>query len=244
MKIILIIMSVLNLVAFEGDSITAMDDVGNRLSYGFLAAGLTSSQVPGAGVFGSSSYNYFTFMNGNTVCLNRATGGLKLSDMSARASTWIDSLLSTPLNPPLSSWINTRPTRNNILCLMAGTNADTVDPNTHISNVLTYTNARRTAGWNKIIVCPIFSRTDGAWIGTPGSTTFDTTFVIPYDSSIVSNPSVVGADAVPRFDQITQLASAGAANSATYFADMVHPTAAGYALTPNVFQTALNSVLM
>jgi hypothetical protein len=236
---------------FVGDSLT-----GSTMYYPYGSAGISHAQVPGDAGSNSTSYQFWTFNNENVLCLNTALGGRKLSNMTAAFATEIQALINTnyPGNPPLSKWDSTRPNRKLILSLMAGTNADTTDPDTLAANVATYIATARAAGINKIILCPILSRTDGGWIGSPGSTTFDTTTVIPYNTKIVDPTWMAanGVDAVPRWDQEPLICAAGAANNATYFIPVdpmnpqnggIHPTQAGASLMYPYFVTALNTVL-
>jgi hypothetical protein len=251
MKLLLIMSSVIGLIGV-GDSITYGGNgsgANQPVSYFWQPSGVTS--VPGTSITNNDvlrwSWRVRATVNGKSVIFcNAAIGGTKLSDMVSEFATHVQALLQKSQgNPPISTRANGRPTRKYILSLMAGTNADTTNPNTHASNIASYISTARAAGFDKVILCPLLSRTDGAWIGTPGSTTFDTTTVIPYNAIIVDSTwmSNNGVDAVPRWDQEPLLCAAGAANNATYFQDTIHPTQSGASLMYPYFQTALNTVL-
>ncbi len=256
MKFLTIMASVIGLIGV-GDSITyggLGGQSGQPLSYFWNASGITS--IGGTAITNNDvlrwSYRVRATINGKSVIFcNAAIGGTKLTDMVSEFSTHVQPLIQKSQgNPPLSVYANNRKTRKYILSLMAGTNSDTTDPNTHIANMLSYVTTARAAGFDKVIVNPLLSRTDGAFLGAPGSTTWDTTLMIPYNASIVANPSVVGADVITRWDQEPLLCAAGAANNGTYFDQYqgagngaVHPLIPGAALMYPYFVTALNTVL-
>lgn len=230
-----------------GDSLTygGIGGTFNQpVSYFYNAAGVTS--VPGTSVGNNDvlRWSWRIRNNGVTFC-NAALGGTKLSDMVSAFATHVQPLIQKSHgNPPITAYQDQRPTRKYILSLMAGTNADTTNPNTHAANIAAYIATARAAGFDKVILCPLLSRTDGAWLGTPGSTTFDTTLVIPYNAIIVDPTWMAanGVDAVPRWDQEPLLCAAGAANNTSYFQDTIHPNQGGANLMYPYFNTAVATV--
>lgn len=254
MKLFILIMSLVGVIA-EGDSLTYQGGPSpGAMGYFNNLAGV--SAIPGTSISNNDvlRLGYRWKYNGAIFC-NCSIGGSKLSAISARFATHVQPLIQKSRgNPPLSAWEDTRPTRKYVLVLMAGTNADTTNPNTHAANIATYIATARAAGFDKVILCPLISRTDGAFLGTPGSTTFDTTLVIPYNAIIVDSTwqSNNGVDAVPRWDQEAHLCLAGAANNITYFDPLdpdnpqnggVHPSPTGASLMYPYFNTALNALL-
>lgn len=238
----------------EGDSLTyAGGPSPGAMGYFNNLAGLAS--IPGTAISNNDVLRmgvHWTY-NG-IICCNCSIGGSKLSDMNARFATHVQPLLQKSKgNPPLSNYIDRRTNRKYILVLMANTNSDTTNPSTAAANSAAYISTAKSAGFDKAILCPLLSRTDGAFGGTPGSTTWDTTLMIPYNAIIVDPTwqSNNGVDAVPRWDTEAHLCSAGAANNITYFDPLdpvhpengaVHPAQAGASLMYPYFNTAVATV--
>lgn len=237
---LIFIMSLICLVN-EGDSITG-GAFATYTCYPWAAAGLGVSDVPGYATFASSAPQGFVFSNNGVICLNRAIAGSRLqASLVPRASAWVDALIPATQAPRFQTGLkDNRPTRKYILSLMIGTNNDTTDPAVHASNVATYIAARRSAGFNNIILCTIPSRTDGI-IGTAHSTTFDTTYAQPYNALV--RAGIAGVDQVCDFASNSNIGGTGAAENATYFVDNIHPTKAGYDIMTPIYSAAVSSLI-
>ncbi len=122
---------------------------------------------------------------------------------------------------------------------MVGTNPDSSSPTALAAGVATYCLARKAAGWDKIILCTLVSRTDGIIAN------FDTTYAQPYNTIIRGGAWQVasGVDVICDFASNANLGATGAADNATYFVDKIHPTLAGYNIMTPLWTAALNTVV-
>jgi len=121
---------------------------------------------------------------------------------------------------------------NNILVVFAGTNDINAgaDATTTISRLTTYFNSRRTAGWNKIILCTAIPREN--FTGTQNG------HLATYNAFVTAN--TLGADAV------VDLAALGWAFGTHYQGttpNRIHPNAAGRLLIVAAVQAALEPMV-
>lgn len=145
--------------------------------------------------------------------------------------------------PALDMLITDGPTQDRyILMCEHGTNDLAQDGLTDvqlIAKLATYLDARRAAGWQKILQSTIMSR-EAATIGAYSKAQFDT-----YRASVNSAiRSWVGTriDAVVDFAADSTMGQNTSSANTTYFADGVHPTSAGATIMKGIFETAINSI--
>lgn len=121
---------------------------------------------------------------------------------------------------------------NNILVIFAGTNDINAgaDAATTISRLTTYYNNRKTAGWNKVVICTAIPREN-----------FNSTqngYLATYNAFITAN--TLGADAVV---DLAALSWAYGTHYQGTTPNRIHPNAAGRTLIADAVQTALSSLL-
>jgi lysophospholipase L1-like esterase len=131
------------------------------------------------------------------------------------------------------------PARKYILTLLAGTNPDTTSPTTHAANVAIYAGLARAAGIDAVLVGTLPSRTDGIIAD------FDTSYQAPYNAIIKGTgwKEVNNVAGIIDFASNANIGATGAADNTTYFADKVHPTAAGHALMTPIYAAAVNAMI-
>lgn len=152
---------------------------------------------------------------------NLAISGQTLATMETNAANKVDVTYS-------ASIFGT----NNILVVFAGTNDINAgaDAATTISRLDTYFNNRRTAGWNKIVLCTAIPREN--FTGTQN------THLATYNAYITAN--TLGADAVV---DLAALSWAYGTHYQGTTPNRIHPNAAGRTLIAHAVQTALTSLL-
>lgn len=151
---------------------------------------------------------------------NFAVGGSTVADMTARAA-----ITDSALNPA---------TPMNVLTVWAGANdlaGSGSSPSAFVATLKTYCQARKAAGWTKIIVIPILPRGDIAGFNARKDSA---------NALIAADPSFY--DLFATIDA-TMTNNAAPSNPALYQVDLVHPTAGACStyLGPNI-QTAITTV--
>jgi lysophospholipase L1-like esterase len=207
----------INCILGVGDSLTYM-----LSGYYWRTANGGSAQVD-AGGWPSARYGVRQ-TNGDRIHANYAFSGWRLTELLSEAIK-VDALL-TPAND-----------RNYILSVLIGTNVSDANPTTFAASVGAYCQARASAGWT-VILGTMPSRTDGAIAN------FETSYQQPYNAIIKGTgwASANGVSRIADYAAVPEIGAAGAADNATYFADKIHPTAAGYSLMYEVLADVLNDL--
>lgn len=224
----------------EGDSISYM-----AISFVYQAFGVAASDTREDGTF-DNSRDFFRFYSPSPAPLligvNCASSGLRIVNMTQRAPTYVDPFVANKRNP--------RPTkkaleghvgvssgeRRYIYTLMAGTNPSAADPVAQAAMIGTNCLARKAAGFDKVIVCTIPSRTDGI-LGN-----FDTAYMQPLNAILrdVKWQAANGVDTCCDLAADVRWGGVGAADNTTYFGDKVHPLVALHALVAPTYLVAVN----
>jgi lysophospholipase L1-like esterase len=162
--------------------------------------------------------------------LNVATSGIVTSALTSRAATTVDSLLNAGLA-----------TNRKILLIWEITNDLATGVQTAAgayANIKAYCQARRTAGWGKIVVFTCLPRSNA---GLRAGFETDRQTV---NTNIVTNAVAEGwADYVADIGADATIGVAGASDNATYYPDKIHLTNAGVAIAKTYVTAAMNAVL-
>lgn len=158
------------------------------------------------------------------VKLNAGVGGQTLSDMQGDAASTLDPYRAALRagRPVLIAWGGTND-------LFGGASAATT-----YSRLVTYCQARQAAGW-RVVVLTILPRSN---VGTPGTFEADRQTV---NTNMRTNWPTF-ADALADVAADARLGDAGDETNATYYADLVHLTDAGYAIVAGLAQTAIQGM--
>jgi hypothetical protein len=125
-----------------------------------------------------------------------------------------------------------QPGMNNILYALFGTNdSTTVTASSYFTSYKAWWQARRAAGWNKLVVATL----------TPRSATANNTWVKELNDLIKADTSFY--DALCDYDGDATIGRDQGGN-ATYYPDGLHPSAACYAIMKPIADAALTSVLV
>jgi lysophospholipase L1-like esterase len=194
-------------VVFDGDSITA----GLDESEGFFDVRYKSWPAELHSLIGDHTLRFS----------NLAIASKTLANLETEAAAKVDTVYSASLFGT-----------NNILVLFAGTNDINAGASgaTAISRLTTYFNNRRTAGWNKIVLCTSiprenFNSTQNADLAT-------------YNAFIKAN--TLGADAVVALDELGWSFSTDYQGTTP---NRIHPNATGRAKIYNAVRPVLESLL-
>lgn len=154
---------------------------------------------------------------------NFGVSGQQTPAMTADAATQIDPLINTyAARNIVVPWEIT----NN---LKLGTNAATA-----YANYVTYCQARQAAGW-KVVAVTVLPRSDA---GTPGDFEASRQTV----NTNIRNNWGTFADALADVAANPDMGDAGDETDATYYADLAHPTEAGYAIVAGIVAAAVNTL--
>ena len=186
------------------------------------------SMTLGVGSTGGQTYPKQTIdsLTGSSsawVSRNIGRSGYTVAQMSSDASTRIDFRFR-------SSRIH------NILVLFGGTNDlyYGADAATTYNNIVTYVTARRNAGY-KVIINTILPRSGGV---TPVTFEADRQTV----NTLLRNNWQSFADGLSDIASSTIIGQAGDESNATYYADSIHPTNAGYAIVAASVAEQINTL--
>lgn len=160
------------------------------------------------------------------------SGSTLANHMTARLTTRLPALIGAAKS-------NSAGTRKILLTLLAGTNPDTSNPNTHLANVATYVAAAKALGVDKVIVGTLPSRTDGI------IASFDTSYQQPINTAYRDASWRASANVDGYFDCAAdpEVGAAGAANNTTNFnADKIHPITPAQILMAARYMTGVDAV--
>jgi len=162
----------------------------------------------------------------NTRVVNTSEASIQLATLVSEASTFVDPWLLAGAQ--------------NVLVLFAGTNDFQAGASeaTILANTKTYCAARKSAGWNKIVVCTMLPRGVG---GTFTQTTWN-----QFNSDINSSfgAGTLNCDAIADVAADPRIGNWGANTNLTYYAaDQIHPNNAGSAIIAGIAQPAIQPFL-
>lgn len=200
------------------------------------------------GMITRQHYRPFLSSPKKIIGVNWAMSGTRLASGSQGgmtiAPTSVDLLLSqTKTNPVLANSYGAGGVvgepRKTILFTMFGTNPDSVDPAALAANMATYAAARKATGFDYVGVGCLISRTDGIIAN------FDTSYKDVYNTTLRDSAwrAAHSVDFIVDFAADATMGADGAADNTTYFADKVHPTAAGDAVMGARFATDFGAFL-
>lgn len=167
-------------------------------------------------------------------CLQLLGGGWHGTN-SGYPSTQVSAMITdAPTN--LDPYIDATNYTKNVCVLLGGTNDlyFGADAATTITRISDFCAARQLAGW-KVVVCTILPRSDGS---TPGSFEADRQTV---NASIRANWATY-ADAIADIADDARIGEDNDEQNATYYADLVHMTPAGYAIVAGIVKDAILTV--
>lgn len=234
-------MSIVISLVNEGDSISTG-------AYTHAYMGIDPALVPATG----TSMREWIYTTNGLICNNRSYPGSRLDsngpsgafpgDLTFRAAA-VDALIA-PTSSPLrvTGVANARPTRKYIFSVWIGHNVSDSNPTTFTASLGTYLLARRSAGFNKIIVGTLISRGDNI---LTNESIFET-----YRQGVntilraASWQSTYQVDAIFDIGAEPTIGAAGACdNLSLYNSDKIHPLDASYApyITP-LYLAAVNAV--
>lgn len=224
-------------------SVVSVNCVGDSWSYAaggyyYKANQITASRVTGAGV-GTTPRKWLCFKSANGALIrNYALSGSRLTDLQTQA-TELDALL-----PSGYSATGGRPQRKYILCVFVGINVNDNNPTTFAASVGAYCQARKSAGWNRVLLGTLPHRGDNIIAN------FDTAYKTPYNNIIKGAgwAAANGVDAIVDCTSIVEISSDGASSNVAYDsywnADNVHLTDAGHELWKVPWQTAIEAAIL
>ena len=224
----------------EGDSVSYM-----AISFVYQAFGIAARDVKEDGSF-DNSRDFFRFYSPSPAPLligvNCASSGLRIGDILKRDPTYVDPLVANKRNPrpakpaPEGHVGVSSGARKYIYALMAGTNPSAADPAAQAALIGANALARKAAGFDKVIVCTIPSRTDGILAN------FDTAYMQPLNDLLrdAKWQAANGVDYCCDLAADARWGGVGAANDAAYFGDRVHPLVALHALVAPTYRATVN----
>ena len=222
----------------EGDSVSYMG-----ISFVYQAFGIRETREDGTFY---NSRDYFRFYSPSPAPLligvNCAMSGSRMAQIIERDPTYVDPFVANKRNPRptkrapeghvgVSSGI-----RKYIYALMAGTNPTKAIAAEEGALIGANCRARKAAGFDKVIVCTIPSRTDGILAN------FDTAYMQPLNELLrdVKWQAANGVDYCCDLASDARWGGVSAADNAAYFGDRVHPLEALHALVAPIYLSTVN----
>lgn len=203
-------------------------------SYAYKMFGIATSAPKGQTTGIRTGLAYYP--SAGVIYKNYALSGQRLTDLQSGVSQ-LDGLI-----PAGYSATGGRPQRKFVLTVLIGINVSDSNATTFAASVGAYCQARKTAGWDYILLGTLPSRGDGI------TANFDT-YKNNYNNIIKGAgwAAANGVDAIVDCTSIAEISSDGAYDNATYAsywnADNVHLTDAGNELWKVPWQTAIEAAI-
>jgi lysophospholipase L1-like esterase len=198
-------------LAFNSCTLVVYD--GNSMTVG-LGVSVNYPLVCG-GLIGRTSY----------ISISVAISGYTTTQLASDASVRVEGL-----------YTNNQYIAKRICCFWEGTNElyFGVSAATAYANIVTYCQARRTAGW-KVVILTILPRSN-AGLPVDWETSRQTV-----NANIIANWATF-ADALADVAADSRIGDAGDSDNTTYYLDKVHMTVSGYAIVAPIVAAAIATV--
>jgi len=202
----------------------------------YKANQIVSTRVQGSGT-GSTPRNWICLESANGALVrNVALSGWRLTDLQTQAAE-LDAMLPVGYSATAG-----RPERKYVLCVFIGINVYTTDATVAAADVGIYCQARKAAGWDRVLLGTLPSISD---VVVPGFTTYKNNYngIIKGAGWAAAN----GVDQIVDCTSIVEISSDGAYDNVSYAAywnaDNVHLTDAGNELWKVPWQTAIEAMI-
>jgi hypothetical protein len=246
-------MSNLIILGIGGDSITGCTSVG--ICYPYQGLNVNAYGDCGVDIIQAACTYYATIGSVNVIAKNLGISGTRLLPVTGPQSmTNIAQNFGDPMVTPSGGQVSAtspspRPTRKYIYSLLAGSNDGCLgSPNNTPAgfaiNVATFVNARKMAGWDKVIIGTVLPRND---MGGPLSNSNRLSY-----NAIIRDPVWLAANNVDGLFDIGLGVSGGGTimgdittcSDSTYFnSDQIHPKTAGHAIIAPIWLATLTTAI-
>jgi hypothetical protein len=236
-------MSKLVILGIGGDSITGCDSVGTCYPYQYLSVNAVGDC--GAAFSQSWPQYYATVSSVPVIAKNLGISGSKLDggspSMTAMATTYGDPMVTASGSAVAGGGSSPIPQRRYVYSVFPGSNDGCIDGTVaqFVADVVAFCAARKTAGWNKVIIGTVLPRTDA------GGPMVDANRVA-YNSTITASgwAAANGIDGIFDFASDSIMGNIANTTNATYYnSDQIHPTTAGHARLAPIWGATLSAVI-